>query len=102
VILYPPDRLNEKFLIKIRQCILKLPDDNPVKRWLKNVVTVERLTAEEQKKAAFLTEILTSKFNLITDLVIKNKIIEVLIDVPENTAGEKLLKSYLYLMMIMR
>ncbi len=98
MILYPADRLNEKFLIRIRQCILKLPDDNPVKRWIKDVASAERTSAEEQKKSAFLTEILTSRFNLITDLTTKNRIIEVLIDVPENTLGEKLLKSYLYLM----
>jgi hypothetical protein len=98
IILYPPDRLNEKFLIKIRQCILKLPEDHPVKRWLKNVARVRGVSAEEQKKTAFLTEILTSRFNLITDLGTKNRIIEVLIDVPENTLGEKFLKSYLYLM----
>ncbi len=98
MILYPADRLNEKFLIKIRQCILKLPDDHPLKRWLKNVATVERLSPEEQKKSSFLTEILTSKYNLITDLTVKNRIIEVLLDVPENSPGEKLLKSYLYLM----
>jgi hypothetical protein len=98
IILYPPDRLNEKFLIKIRQCILKLPEDHPVKVWLKNVARPEKLTPEEQKQAAFITEILTSKFNLITDLTVKKKIIEVIIDVPENTFGERLMKSYLYLM----
>jgi hypothetical protein len=98
IILFPADRLNEKFLIKIRQCILKLPEDHPVKRWLKDVARPPKLSSEEQKKAAFITEILTSKFNLITDLSVKNRIIEVLIDVPENTLGEKLMRSYLYLM----
>lgn len=98
MVLYPPDRLNEKFLIKIRQCILNLPDTHPVKRWLKNVAKVDRMSAVEQKKAAFLNEILTSKFNLITDLGTKNRIIEVLIDVPEYTLAERLLRSYLYLM----
>ncbi len=78
--------------------MLKLPDDHPVKRWLKTVSRPDQMSAEEQKKSVFLTEILTSKFNLITDLAVKNKIIAVLIDVPENTAAEKLMKSYLYLM----
>lgn len=45
-----------------------------------------------------MTEVLTSKFNLITDLGVKNRIIEVLIDVPETTLAQQLLKSYLYLM----
>ena len=98
VILYPPDRLNEKFLIKIRQCILKLPENHPVKLWLKTAAKPQTLTSEQQKRAAFMTEILTSKFNLITDLATKNRIIEVLIDVPESTTAEQLLKSYLYLM----
>ncbi len=98
IILYPADRLNEKFLIKIRQCILKLPEDHPVKLWLKKAVQTLPLSAAEQKKSVFITEILTSKFNLITDLSVKNRIIEVLIDVPENTFSEKLMKSYLYLM----
>lgn len=98
IILYPADRLNEKFLIKIRQCILKLPDDHPVKLWLKNVVKSKAPGQIEQQRSAFLTEILTSKFNLITDLATKNRIIEVIIDVPETSLGERLLKSYLYLM----
>lgn len=90
--------MNEKFLIKIRQCILKLPDDHPVKLWLKNVARSKALSPIEQQRSAFLTDILTSKFNLITDLATKNKIIEVIIDVPENSLAERLLKSYLYLM----
>ena len=98
IILYPADRLNEKFLIKIRECILKLPEEHPVKLWLKNVARSPALSSVEQKRSAFLTEILTSKFNLITDLTIKNRIIEVIIDVPEKTLAERLLKSYLYLM----
>lgn len=98
IILFPADRLNEKFLIKIRQCILKLPENHPVKLWLKKAVQPVPQSAADQKKAAFITEILTSKFNLITDLTVKNKIIEVLIDVPEKTFAEELMKSYLYLM----
>lgn len=78
--------------------MLKLPEDHPVKVWLKTVAKPPVLTAEEQKRAAFITEILTSKFNLITDLATKEKIIEVLIDVPETTLAQYLLKSYLYLM----
>lgn len=98
VILYPADRLNEKFLIKIRECMLKLPEGHPVKVWLKTVAKPPVLSESEQKEQAFITEILTSKFNLITDLQTKNKIIGVLIDVPETTLALQLLKSYLYLM----
>lgn len=69
-----------------------------MKLWLKNVALSKPLSKLEQERSAFLTEILTSKFNLITDVATKNKIIEVIIDVPENSLGERLLKSYLYLM----
>ncbi len=78
--------------------MLKLSDDHPVKRWLKTLSRADDRSPEEQNKSLFLTEILTSKYNLITDLTVKNKIIEVLIDVPESTSAEKLMKAYLYLM----
>lgn len=98
VILYPADRLNEKFLIKIRQCILNLPEDHPVKIWLTAVAKPGARSREEERRSAFITEILTSKFNLITDVATKNKIIEVLIDIPGEGLAELLMKSYLYLM----
>lgn len=46
----------------------------------------------------FLSEILNSKFNLITDVTVKNKIIDVLTSIPGESLGEELLRSYLYLM----
>ncbi len=98
LILYPPEFFNEKFLIKMRDCILKLHDNHPVKNWLKWVAKSRSPTPKEQKLKTFLHEILNSQFNLITDLKVKSKIIEALTDVPEKTLYEKLLKSYLYLM----
>ena len=98
VILYPPEKFNEKFLIKLRDCVVKLPDSHPVKRWMKDVAEVHPLTKKEQKTQDFVKEILNSQFNLITDLKIKTEIINILNEIPENTLPESLLKSYLYLM----
>ncbi|MGE3608791.1 MAG: hypothetical protein AB7I27_04310 [Bacteriovoracaceae bacterium] len=98
IILYSPEVLNEKFLIKIRDCVLKLTDDHPLKRWLKWVAVVKPPSPKEEIKVKFLEEILNSKFNLISDVKIKNQIIEILTDIPEEGMEEVLLKSYLYLM----
>lgn len=82
----------------MRDCILKLPETNPVKRWLKWVAKPRVVTSREQKIKTFLNEILNSQFNLITDIKVKSRIIEVINEVPEVTLYEKILKSYLYLM----
>lgn len=97
VILYPSDVFNEKFLIKMRDCVLKLGDDHPLKQWLKWVSATQPLSSTQQEKSTFLLEIVNSQFNLITDQKAKNKIIEVISAVPEKTLYEKLLKSQLYL-----
>lgn len=98
VVLYPPEKFNEKFLIKLRDCVVKLPDTHPVKKWMKDVAEVRPLSKKDQKKIDFVKEIINSQYNLITDLKIKTEIINILGDIPENTIPEKLLKSYLYLM----
>lgn len=56
------------------------------------------LSKENLEKQNFLTEIINSRFNLITDLKVKNRIINLLYEIPEKTLSEKILKSYLYLM----
>lgn len=98
VILYPADKLNEKFLIKLRDCVVKLPESHPVKRWMKSIAVSKPLSKEEQKRQQFLSEIINSQFNLITDAKVKNEIVNLLDELPENTMPEQLLKSYLYLM----
>lgn len=98
VLLYSPEVLNEKFLIRIRDCVVKLADSHPLKRWLKWVSKSVPLNAKDQQKQTFLNEIINTSFNLITDIKVKNKIIDILDDVPENTLPEQLLRSYLYLM----
>lgn len=97
IVLYPPELINEKFLIKIRECVPKLPEEHPVKRWLKAVVKIEKRSKEEQETAIFLSEVLNSRFNLISELDVRTKIINLLLELPADTLAEKLLKSYLYL-----
>lgn len=98
ILLHPPEVLNEKFLIRLRDCVLKLPEDHVLKRWMKWVAKSVPLSAEDQKKQTLLNEVLNSRFNLITDPKMKNEIINLLNDVPEDTLAEELLRSYLYLM----
>ncbi|WPU66138.1 hypothetical protein [Peredibacter starrii] len=98
VILHPPEVLNEKFLIRLRDCVVKLSDTHPLKRWLKWVSKSKPLDAKDQKKQTFLNEIINTSFNLITDTKVKNQIIDLLDEVPEDTMPEQVLRSYLYLM----
>lgn len=98
VILHPPEVINEKFLIKMRDCVIKLNEGHPLKKWMKWVARSKPLGKPDQEKQTFLNEVINSQFNLITDLTIRNKIIKVLQHIPEETLAEKMLKSYLYLM----
>ena len=98
VVLYPPEVLNEKFLIRLRDCVLKLSEDHPLKRWMKWAAKSVAIKPEDQKTESFLSEIINSRFNLITDQKIKNQIIGLLHSLPSDTVPEELLKSYLYLM----
>jgi hypothetical protein len=98
VILYPEDLINEKFLISVRNCMVKLNAGHPVKKWLTSQALHFKPDAKEQKKIDFLGEMLNSQFNLITDQKVKNSVIALIGEAPSNTNLEKLLKSYLYLM----
>lgn len=98
MILYPPEVINEKFLIKLRDCVVKMPEQHPVKRWLKWVAQSRPLSTKEQEEKKFILEMVNSQFNLITDLKVKNRIISSLHKMPEGTIPEQLLKSYLYLL----
>jgi hypothetical protein len=81
----------------MRDCVLKMSDKHPVKVWLKDLANVAPLEEKEQKIRAFLVEVLNSQFNLITDLKMKARIVGILTELPDKTLAEKLLKSYLYL-----
>jgi hypothetical protein len=98
IILYPSDTFHEKFLLKMRECGQTLKDDHPVKRWLNWVGKPQKSSASEQELMQFLSEIMNSRFNLITEVSVKKRIIEVIKEIPGNDIGEKLLKSYLFLM----
>jgi hypothetical protein len=97
IILYPIELFNEKFLIKIRDCVLKLREEHPLKLWLKWVSETPVVTEKKQQALSFLSEIVNSQFNLITDIKVKTRIIELIGGVPEKTMYEKLLKAQLYL-----
>jgi hypothetical protein len=98
VVLHPPETLNEKFLIRLRDCVVTLASDHPLKRWLHWIAAPKKLTPQEQKSNEFLREIIQSQFNLITDLKLRQGIVQELTALPEETLGEVFLKSYLYLM----
>lgn len=98
VVLHPPELVNEKFLIKLRDCFLKLEESHPVKKWMKWMSKSKPLNKKELKIQGNLTDIINSQFNLITDFKVKNQIVKILYEIPENTLSEKVLKSYLYLM----
>jgi hypothetical protein len=97
--LYPADLINEKFLISMRNCMLKLNDKHPVKKWLTSQSAHVKPNVKEQQEIDFLGEMLNSPFNLITDQKVKTSVIGLIGDIPGKTNLEKLLKSYLYLML---
>ncbi len=98
ILLYPTDLYNEKFLIKMRDCILNLKKDHLLKKWLNQLSQKKNYTTKENDKISYINEILNSPFNLITDQKIKNEVIDLISEIPENTVVEKLIRSYLYLM----
>jgi len=97
IILYPLELLNEKLMIKVRDCMIHLKVDHPVKKWLLSVSRLDQLKPEITDQS-FLIEIINSKFNLITDQKIKNKVIKILGNLEEDTIEKIVLKSYLHLM----
>jgi hypothetical protein len=78
--------------------VLKLAAKHPVKRWFEWVSKSPRPGKEDQQKMDVLSEIINSQFNLITDQKSRAAIIDILTDIPSDTLGEKLLTSFLYLM----
>jgi hypothetical protein len=99
IILYPTDAFNEKFLIKVRNCVVKLKEGHPLKQWLNRVAKPDSTLAANQEDITFLNEVINSQFNLITDLKMKEKIILKISSIPDNSLPEKLLRSFLYLML---
>jgi hypothetical protein len=98
IVLYPPELFNEKFLIKLRDCVLKLKDDHPIKSWLRWVSKPRPPSPEDQKRFSFANEIVNSQFNLITDAAVRNQIIDLISEVSGTSLSENILRSYLFLM----
>lgn len=98
IVLYPPELFNERFLIKLRDCVLKLKEDHPIKRWLLWVSKPHPPSADDQRRLSFASEIINSQFNLITDAAIRNQIIDLISEVSGTSLPESLLRSYLFLM----
>ena len=98
VLLYPTELFNEKFLLNVRNCMLNLDESHPVKRWLKHVSSPLKPDLLEQRRLDFAAEMLSSPFNLITDIKVKTKVIDLISNLPNDTLVEKIFSSYLYLM----
>jgi hypothetical protein len=98
LLLYPVDIFNEKFLIKIRDCTIKLDHQHPVKKWLNFLSSSHQSRTQDQVKISFLTEVLNTQFNLVTDQKMKKAIIAILQEIDGRSNYEKILKSYLLLM----
>jgi hypothetical protein len=82
----------------MRDCILNLKKDHLLKKWLNQVSEKKTYTTKENDKISYINDILNSPFNLITDQKIKNEVIDLISEIPEDTVVEKLIRSYLYLM----
>ncbi|MFY7994530.1 MAG: hypothetical protein ACOVP4_14630 [Bacteriovoracaceae bacterium] len=101
IILYPQDQHNESFLKRVRDCVLPLEAGHPVKRWLKEQGQKKRVspTAKQIEQLAFLDNLLNSGFNLITAPDQKVKIVSIINDLDETHLPERILQSYLYLLL---
>lgn len=84
--------------MSVRNCMIKLNKNHPMKKWLTSISTETKRSEKEQKKIDFLAEILNSQFNLITDQKVRKLVIGLIGEIEAQTNLEKLLKSYLYLM----
>lgn len=98
-LLFPADRFNEKFLIKIRECASSESEQSILSSWLKSLDQKPVLSKKEQQRRNLLIEVLNSPYNLITDQKHKSSLMTILIDMPEDTLSEVLLKSWLFLML---
>lgn len=98
-LLFPTDRFNEKFLIKIRECSTAESEDRVLSSWLQSFNQKTALSSKELKNRNLLIEVLNSPYNLITDQKLKSSLTATLIEMPEDTLSEVLLKSWLFLML---
>jgi hypothetical protein len=97
--LFPSDSFNEKFLIRVRDCIINLRSSHPLKIWMKSIGNKKKDNHIDSKDREFLLEILNSPFNLITEVEVRNKIVVLLTKIPNVSIPEKILRAYLYLVL---
>lgn len=75
-----------------------LDSEHPVKLWIVSQKTQPKPTSEDQEKIDLLNSVVNSQFNLITDLKMKASVTELIAENDSGTNLDKLLKSYLYLL----
>lgn len=100
IILYPQDQHNENFLKRVRDCVLPLDEAHPVKRWLKKISEKKstQASSDQIEQLAFIDSLLDSGFNLVTSPDQKEKIIKIINSLNDDHLPERILQSYLYLL----
>ena len=100
IILFPQDQQNENFLKRLRDCVLPLSDNHPVKKWLKKSSSRKSIQAPQEvlEKLEYIDSLLNSGFNLITAPEQKNKIVTIINSLDEEHLPQRILQSYLYLL----
>jgi len=97
--LYPKDKINEKFLLKIRSCFSRISKTKVLADWMLGLNFNMFSDNENQEKINFLKELVHSSFNLVTDQKMRDKIKLIILEIEDDSLGKKILKSYLYLML---
>lgn len=92
---YPLDQVNEKFLLKLRNCVVDLDDKHVLKKWLK-YTSQSNSQAERDEE---ITIIFRTKYNLITDIKQRSRLVEMLNEVKGESLAESLVRSFLYLLL---
>lgn len=99
IILYPKDKINEKFLLKIRSCFSRISRSKVLTEWMGRLNFNYLSKTDDQNKMDFLKDLTHSSFNLVTDEKIREKIKVTILEIKGDSLGRKILKSYLYLML---
>ena len=76
----------------------KLESEHPVKIWILSQKKQSKPTSKNQEKIDLLNSVVNSQFNLITDLKMKEAVIDLIAENSSSTNLEKLINSYLYLL----
>ena len=96
LILFPMENVNERFLLKLRNCIVALDESHVLKKW---IIKASNPQKNNEKQFENISKILTTKFNLITDPKQKTEVVDFLKSVAGESVLDKILRSYLYLIL---